>query len=604
MKKSNYGKMKIMSFVLLFTFFITQGILGNFTKVKAEENISVEVLVESHNKILALDKANKDNAYGALKEVLDKNNIKIEAQDSQYGKYISSIADVKAGKFGGYDGWLYAVYRDGKYENIMTSIDGFTLKNGDKLIVYYGDMGTLLANKIQYSTKEANKELTISLNNYYEDWQTKKEIVQPIKGIQVKLDGKSVILDENKIYLKEGLDKGEHLLQLIDFREAKCPLVVNDTIKFKLEQAAAIPGNNKDEDSTGDANTSIDIDKEIASLSKYIAKSEKYDLWAEISMNKLGIKSNEKFINSRNQYIEDNAKEIAKNGTEDFTNIELEKLMMTLVNNGYNPSSFQGHDLAKDLYNRDLKEYLINDKVFALIAYDYCNIENKNNINRDKLVESLLSGKLSYKVEGKDMVGWAFYGDKVDPDMTAMVITALSKYYNNNSKVKETVDKAIKTLAYSENENGYIQSNYGISSETLSAVIVGLKSIGVDVEKGEFAKNKGNLLSALVSFKDDNEIYKHLVEDKNGNYMSSEQALRALIAIKESKGEKYNYYNNNIKTENLKEYTVKQSIEKDQDSTELPKTGGLVDTSVLISLGTLFVLVGLSLQLKNRRKTN
>ncbi|WMJ80883.1 hypothetical protein RBU49_01135 [Clostridium sp. MB40-C1] len=604
MKKSNCGRIRAMSFVLLFTFFITQGILGNFTKVKAVENISVEVLVESHNKVLTLDKANKNNAYEALKEVLDKNNIKIEAQDSQYGKYISSIADVKAGKFGGYDGWLYAVYRDGKYENIMTSIDGFTLKNGDKLIVYYGDMGTLLANKIQYSTKEANKELTISLNNYYEDWQTKKEIVQPIKGIQVKLDGKSVTLDENKIYVKEGLDKGEHSLQLIDFREDKCPLVVNDTIKFKLEETAEIPGNNKDEDSTGNINASIDIDKEIAILSKYITKSEKYDLWAEISMNKLGIKPNDKFINSRNQYIEDNAKEIVKNGTEDFTNIELEKLMMTLVNSGYNPSSFQGHDLAKDLYNRDLKDYLINDKVFALIAYDYCNIDNKYNINRDKLIQSLLSSKLSYKFEDKDIVGWAFYGDKIDPDMTAMVITALSKYYNSNSKVKETVDKAIKTLAYFQNENGYIQSNYGISSETLSTVIVGLKSIGIDVEKGEFAKNKGNLLSTLVSFKDDNGVYKHLLQDKNGNYMSSEQALRALIAIKESKGEKYNYYSNNIKTENLREYTLEESIAKDQDLKQLPKTGSLVDTNVLIGLGILFILLGVSLQLRSRRKIN
>ena len=97
-----------------------------------------------------------------------------------YGKYISEVNGIKGGKFGGYDGWSYAINRNNSYEDINVGIDAATLENGDKLILYYGDMGTLTANKIDYSTMDANVELTISLNNTYKDWTTGEPVIQPI----------------------------------------------------------------------------------------------------------------------------------------------------------------------------------------------------------------------------------------------------------------------------------------------------------------------------------------------------------------------------------------------------------------------------------------
>jgi hypothetical protein len=159
-------KNKIYTMALVLIFVLGQIFTGASTVVQAvENNFEVSIQVQSFDKVITVGTSSKANGFEALKDVLDKNNISMVASDGQYGKFISEVNGIKSGKFGGYDGWSYAISRNNSYEDINTGIDGATLQNGDKLIFYYGDMGTLTSNKIEYSTKEANKELTISLNN-------------------------------------------------------------------------------------------------------------------------------------------------------------------------------------------------------------------------------------------------------------------------------------------------------------------------------------------------------------------------------------------------------------------------------------------------------
>ena len=209
----------------------------------AENNFQVSVQVLSFDKIITSGTSSKANGFEALKDVLDKNNISMTATDGQYGKFISEVNGVKSGKFGGYDGWSYAISRNNGYVDITTGIDGATLQNGDKLIFYYGDMGTVTANKIEFSTLEANKELTISLNNTYLDWTTSKQVAQPISGIKGKIDGVDVVVTDNKITLKGGLKEGIHILSLSDFKTDVAPKVVYDEIKFTIGKDAT-SGNN------------------------------------------------------------------------------------------------------------------------------------------------------------------------------------------------------------------------------------------------------------------------------------------------------------------------------------------------------------------------
>ena len=119
-------------------------------------------------------------------------------------------------------------------------------------------------------------------------------------------------------------------------------------------------------------------------------------------MNKLGITPNDKFTLSKDEYIKENENQISKEGTDKFSNIELEKLIMTLVNNGKDPYKFGKHDLIKELFSRDLKKYLLNDMIFGLITYDYCDIKEKYPITKDNLIQGLLSKKISYEVDGKE----------------------------------------------------------------------------------------------------------------------------------------------------------------------------------------------------------
>ena len=184
-------KRKISSLLLVFLFALTP-ILGLNIKAKAEqEAFSVEVVVNSHDKMLVRDVSSKSNALEALEDVLNKNNIDKKIDEYSWGKEVVKIGSVSKGKFGGYDGWLYAVNRKGTYVDIMTGIDSFTLEAGDKLILYYGDLGTVTVNNIEFSTREENKELTIFLNNTYIDYVTNAPVINPISGLsKVKIDGK------------------------------------------------------------------------------------------------------------------------------------------------------------------------------------------------------------------------------------------------------------------------------------------------------------------------------------------------------------------------------------------------------------------------------
>lgn len=79
-------KKKINSLLLVFIFILVP-IMNLNIKIKAEKAaISVEVVVNSHNKMMAKGKSDKSNALEALKDVLNKNKIEIDIQEYDWGK--------------------------------------------------------------------------------------------------------------------------------------------------------------------------------------------------------------------------------------------------------------------------------------------------------------------------------------------------------------------------------------------------------------------------------------------------------------------------------------------------------------------------------------
>lgn len=592
-------KNKVYTMALVLIFLIGQVFTGTITMVKAaENNFEVAVQVQSFDKLITVGTSSKANAFEALKDVLDKNSISMVATDGQYGKFISEVNGVKSGKFGGYDGWSYAISRNNNYEDINTGIDGATLQNGDKLIFYYGDMGTLNSNKIEYSTKEANKELTISLNNTYKDWTTGAQVIQPINGIKAKIDGVDVVVVENKITLKAGLKEGTHILTLSDFKIDGSPKVVYDEIKFTIgADENPAENNNGNDGSNGSENVdNTKIPKEITDAinsSVSVIKSKGLNSWSAMSLSKLGEKVDTTFLN---ESIED----IKASGVKDISNTDMEKLIMGLTAAGYTPYNFQGHNLVSELLNRDISTFLINDAVFGIFTYKYANIKEDYKVTKDKLANIILESKLTYEQDGNKLVGWTYYGDKIDPDMTGAAINALSEFYNTRPEVKTSIDAAVETLSKLQNESGYSVSQYGLASETTAFVILGLTSLGINPEGEVFTKTKGDLVSALLSFKSKDGGFKHLVEDLTLNYTSTEQSLRALIAAKEYKTSgKYDFYSSNINSKNLPVFTLKDTattdngkVVADLGTDKLPQTGSFADTNVIVMVGLLFMAAG------------
>jgi hypothetical protein len=90
------------------------------------------------------------------------------------------------------------------------------LKNGDKLILYYGDyQATEIPNKLSFSTQLPDKKLEITLQNEAFDWNTNKNVISDITDAKVNIDGKEYVVDGNKVTIGSGLPAGQHILERI-----------------------------------------------------------------------------------------------------------------------------------------------------------------------------------------------------------------------------------------------------------------------------------------------------------------------------------------------------------------------------------------------------
>jgi len=583
-------KKKINSLLLVFIFILVP-IMNLNIKIKAEKAaISVEVVVNSHNKMMAKGKSDKSNALEALKDVLNKNKIEIDIQEYDWGKEIVKIGSVAKGKFGGYDGWLYAVNRKGTYVDITSGIDSFTLEAGDKLILYYGDLGTVTVNNIEFSTKEENKELSISLNNSYIDYQTNAPVVNPINGLsKVKIDGKEYKVEGNSVNIPKGLSYGNHTLEVSDFQESKCPVVVADdsiTINF---------GSTEEKKSgNGDSQNNISKDKAIKEEIDYISnylKDNSSDPWAGVVLQKFGVKADESFI-------KENYEKVAKEDLKNLSNTDLEKLILNLTALGYSPYDFNGKNLIEELFSRSEENFLINDAAFALIVYNYANVDEEYSLSKDKLINIILEKTIN----NNGNTGWALNGDSVNPDITGLVFSALAPYNKDeHPKVKEVIQKAVDTLSKLQNDKGYLTDSFGIFSESQSFAIIGLVALGENPEGPKFTKSQGDLVSALLSYKGTEGQYKHMLDGDN-NYMATEQALRALYSLQKYKesGAAYDFYASDIKAKDLPSFKV-DATQKDK-SNEAGTKGGFPSKLVLPIVIALLVAFIVVIIIKSKRK--
>ena len=208
------------------------------------------------------------------------------------------------------------------------------------------------------------------------------------------------------------------------------------------------------------------------------------------------------------------------------------RAILALTSLGIDPQEIQGYNLLD--YLSDLEKITIqgiNGPLWALIAIDSHDYEAP--ISRETLIAYILENE-------KPGGGWALSSDmtEADVDITAMVLTSLSKY-KDRADVKPYIQRALEYLSKAQKPNGGFETLSAINSESSSQVIIALSSLQIDLVKdNRFIKNGNTVIDTLIqNFYNGKGGFYH-IENGNVDKIATEQAFMALQAYSRFKENK------------------------------------------------------------------
>lgn len=272
--------------------------------------------------------------------------------------------------------------------------------------------------------------------------------------------------------------------------------------------------------------------------------------WYPIGLGRLGVADDyERYLAALRENV---TERYARDGGLDAVKAtEWHRISLAVLALGGDPTDFGTDSEGKPInliddgvYNRkNLGAQGINGLIWGLIALDAADFSVPDGAyyTRDGIIAELLSLRCP---DG----GFAFSGEKSDPDMTAMAITALSPYYKSEKKyvtedfsggtatvtVGEIIDGALLRLSEMQLETGDYRS-WGIrNSGSVCQVIVALCSLGIDpFSDVRFIKNGVTLWDGLMIYKNSDGGFIGNLSDGNmpSGSMAGEQALYTMAAI-------------------------------------------------------------------------
>ncbi len=175
----------------------------------------------------------------------------------------------------------------------------------------------------------------------------------------------------------------------------------------------------------------------------------------------------------------------------------------------------------------------INGPLWALLALDSGGYDvlpdptAKTVADRQTYVDEILSRQL-------DNGGWSLNAKggsgPSDTDITAMVLQALSAY-TNQAAVRTAVDKALTCMSGKQLDDGGIGNYDGEScSESPAMMLIALCALGLGPEDARFVKEGGNLVDAILRFRQADGRFLHVQSKDTGALLATSQSLAALTA--------------------------------------------------------------------------
>ena len=250
---------------------------------------------------------------------------------------------------------------------------------------------------------------------------------------------------------------------------------------------------------------------------------------------------------------------------------EYSRVVLALTAIGRDPSKVAGYNLLTPLGDFDKTIWQgLNGPIWALIALDSGNYEipknpaAKTQATRQLYIDEILNNQMK---DGS----WSLTGTgDSDVDITAMALQALAKYQDQKA-VKTATDKALTYLSNVQDRKGGFASWGTTNVESVAQVVVAFCELGMDLNDSRFVKNGHGLVENLLSFRQSNGGFYHVMDGSDGNnQMSAEQGFYALVAIDRAENGKNSLYRMGDVTKNTSKPNTNINKSKADPSVNVP----------------------------------
>lgn len=346
--------------------------------------------------------------------------------------------------------------------------------------------------------------------------------------------------------------------------------------------------------------------------------------WYIIALSRLGIEGNcEAYLRSLTTIIQNKYK--SDGCLSNIKATEYHRITLAMLSCGGDPmqaGEINGKpiNLIKDgTYDRELTASLgkqgLNGWIWGLIALDSkeYNVPEDSCYNRTDIIEEILSYVLPSG-------GFSIAGNSLDVDITAMAITAMAKYYNqdtiytiknkytdktNDITIKEVIDVSLEKLSGAQLENGDFESFGQANVESTCQVIMALCSMNIDpYTDARFIKNNNTLFHGINRYIMPDGGVAHIISESSNasntsNSMSCDQTLLAFTAVLRQHNQMNTLFD--FSTENKALTQIYPSLTVNNESAKEKSTKPIVAAVCIFVLTVILIILFILLA---RRKRN